>query len=176
MGNELDAAVCSHCGTSLKNDLAGVPTTQRVERSFELTEEIKDQITKGHTPPSQGLSLFLLSRVEPIALCIHEEFVLGRGGISASEPMVDLTKFDAFAIGVSRRHAMIRATGDKYVLIDLNSSNGTWLNGLRLTPSKPYDLPNSAVIQLGRMALLVVYVKPVRPKTAKQVPTQKGHK
>jgi len=61
---------------------------------------------------------------------------------------------------------MIQAAGDKYVLIDLHSSNGTWLNGERLVPSKSYDLPSGGVIQLGRMKLIVAYMKPASSKKA----------
>ncbi len=55
---------------------------------------------------------------------------------------------------------MIRADGEKYILTDLNSSNGTWLNGHRLVPAKSYDLPSGAVIQLGRIKLVVSYILP----------------
>jgi len=142
LGNDTNAVVCQYCNAPLGRDSTGVPTTQRVEDSFELTTEIKEQVVREHTPPSRGLSLFLLNKGEPIALSIEEEFVLGRAGYLTSEPMIDLTNHDGFAMGVSRRHAMIRAAGEKYVLIDLNSSNGTWLNGQRLVPNKPYDLPS----------------------------------
>jgi pSer/pThr/pTyr-binding forkhead associated (FHA) protein len=63
-------------------------------------------------------------------------------------------------MGVSRSHAMIKAVEDKYVLTDLHSANGTWLNGERLLPDKPHDLPSGAVIQLGRLKLVVIYSHP----------------
>ena len=91
---------------------------------------------------------------------MEPEFVLGRAGELTAESIIDLTSFEAFAEGVSRRHAMIKALEDKYVLIDLNSSNGTWLNGERLVPTRPYDLPSGGTIQLGRMKLVVFYSHP----------------
>jgi pSer/pThr/pTyr-binding forkhead associated (FHA) protein len=151
----------------LNADISEAPTTRRIEDSFELSEELKEQITREHTPPSRGLSLFLLNKSEPIALRTEAEFVLGRAGDSTSEAVVDLTDHDGFALGVSRRHAQIRAAGEKYVLTDLNSSNGTWLNGQRLVPTRPYDLPSGGVIQLGRIKLVVVYMKPAGPKEKK---------
>jgi pSer/pThr/pTyr-binding forkhead associated (FHA) protein len=33
---------------------------------------------------------------------------------------------------VSRRHALLRRAGDSWLLVDLNSTNGTRLNGWRL--------------------------------------------
>jgi hypothetical protein len=168
LGNETNAVVCQYCNAPLGNDVTGVPTTQRVEDPFGLTSEIKEQVTREHTPPSQGLSLFLLNKGEPIALSMEEEFVLGRAGFLTSEPMIDLTNHDAFVMGVSRRHALIRAAGEKYELIDLNSSNGTWLDGQRLVPTRPYDLPSGAVIQLGRMGLVVAYRIPPGSKKQKE--------
>ena len=41
------------------------------------------------------------------------------------------------APGVSRRHAQISRRNNQYILEDLNSSNGTFLNGRRLTGPTP---------------------------------------
>ena len=166
LSNDPEAEVCRHCGAKLGEALSGPPTTQRVDDTFELTEELKERVTRERTPPSRGLALFLLNNSQPIALNVEQEFVLGRAGEPTSETILDLTDYEAFALGVSRRHARIRSDGEKYVLIDLNSANGTWLNGQRLVPSRSYDLPSGGVIQLGRMKLIVVYMKPAGPKKA----------
>ena len=160
LDNDVNATICRHCNTPLiQYNTEGV-TTRRVEDPFDLTDDIREQVVKTYIPPFKCLSLFLLSMGEPIALRTEEEFVLGRAVEVTSEPVVDLTKFDGFAMGVSRRHAMIRVEGEKYMLTDLNSSNGTWLNGQRLVPAKSYELPTGAVIQLGRIKLVVSYINP----------------
>ena len=164
--NVADALICRHCGAQLVAD-ADVPTTQRVEDSFELTEEIKQQVVREHTPPPKGILLFLLNRGEPIGLRMEEEFILGRTGEITTEPMVDLTGYEGFALGVSRRHARIKAAGEKYLLTDLNSSNGTWLNGQRLVPTKEYVMHSGSVIQLGRLKLVVNYQHPSSNKNSK---------
>ncbi len=49
---------------------------------------------------------------------------------------------------VSRRHAMIQLQGEgEYWLVDFGSSNGTYLNGTRIT--QPTRLQNEDVLQLG---------------------------
>lgn len=166
LANSADATFCQNCGASLTKDSPSAQTTRRVGDSFELTDEIKEQVITAYTPPAVGLSLFLLNNGEPIALRADQEFVLGRGENSNPEPMVDLTNYEGFVTGVSRRHAMIKAVDDKYVLIDFNSSNGTWLNGERLLPNKPHDLTSGSVIQLGRLKLVVVYSHPPSSKKA----------
>jgi pSer/pThr/pTyr-binding forkhead associated (FHA) protein len=66
-------------------------------------------------------------------------FVIGRteGGLVIPNP------------NISRRHAQIDFDARGYTLTDLNSSNGTLLNGQRLAPNQPVYLSNGAVIGLG---------------------------
>ena len=158
LGNDANATICRYCKTSLTKHLTESVTTRLVEDTFELTEEIREQVISSHPTPSVGLSLFLLNEGESIALSMERELVLGRNEHLTSEPIVDLTKFEAFELGVSRRHAMIKVVEDKYELTDLNSSNGTRLNGERLVPNKPRALPSGSVIQLGQMKLIVIYL------------------
>jgi hypothetical protein len=164
LANDADATVCQHCKSPLNEDSSKPPTTRRVEKSFEFEQELIERITGAFPPPSSGLLLFLLNSGEPLALCTDPEFILGRGGALASKPIFDLSEFDAYAMGVSRSHAVIKAVDNKYVLIDLHSANGTWINGERLLPAKQYDLPSGAVIQIGRLNLVVIYS---HPSTAK---------
>ena len=164
MANDANATHCRYCNAPLSKDTPQAPTTRRVDKGFELTAELREKITQTFPPPTKGILLFLLNRSEPIGLCVEPEFILGRGGALDSTPIFDLTDFNAFEMGVSRNHAMIKAVEDKYVLTDMNSSNGTWLNGERLLPSKPHDLPSEGVIQLGRMQLIVTYSRLPTPK------------
>lgn len=52
---------------------------------------------------------------------------------------------------VSRRHAIIRRDGDNVVLEDLGSSNGTWLNDVRVV--RPAALEPGDLIRLGNVDL-----------------------
>jgi pSer/pThr/pTyr-binding forkhead associated (FHA) protein len=67
---------------------------------------------------------------------------------------VDLTDFDARDLGVSRLHAVINNCGIP-TLTDMDSANGTYLNGERLLPFETHRLYNGDVICLG---MLVLYV------------------
>jgi hypothetical protein len=165
MANAADASACQYCNAPLNSESAKVPTTRRVEKPIELTEELKEKIAGVYPPPPSGLLLFLLNRSEPVGLCTQQEFVLGRGGgAPASKPTFDLSEFEAYAMGVSREHAMIEEVEGRYMLTDLNSANGTWINGERIAPAKPHDLPSGSVIQLGRLKLVVLYSCPTGSK------------
>lgn len=45
-----------------------------------------------------------------------------------------------FSEEISREHAKISRTPDGYTLTDLNSTNGTFLNGMMLRPGEPQPL------------------------------------
>ncbi|MFZ8315895.1 FHA domain-containing protein, partial [Staphylococcus aureus] len=50
---------------------------------------------------------------------------------------------------VSRAHAAITKIEDQHVLQDLGSSNGTFLNGLRLVTAHTFALRGGDVIEIG---------------------------
>lgn len=51
---------------------------------------------------------------------------------------------------LSRRHARIKHCEDgEYRLVDLNSTNGTWVNGVRLNPSDEFELVLGTKISFG---------------------------
>jgi hypothetical protein len=68
-------------------------------------------------------------------------------------PQVDLHPYGAEDAGVSRLHCKIACEGAQYVLLDTNSSNGTYLNGQRLISDSPHPLQNGDEIYLGQFLL-----------------------
>jgi FHA domain len=82
--------------------------------------------------------------------------VLGRG-IELSVEHVDLNRYRAAELGVSRRHARIDRNRDTLQIVDLDSSNGTFLNRQRLVPGVPHILRNRAILQLARLTLRVQF-------------------
>ena len=80
---------------------------------------------------------------------IQPEIIIGR------DPNVDLT---IPSPAVSRRHARLTRQGEGYLLEDLGSSNGTFLNGERLVERR--SLKTGDQIQLGR-AISLIYEAPM---------------
>jgi pSer/pThr/pTyr-binding forkhead associated (FHA) protein len=60
-------------------------------------------------------------------------------------------------MGLSRRHAMVVRADNGYALVDLGSTNGTWLNDVRLMPNRLYPLRNGDQVRLGRLALSIYF-------------------
>ncbi len=55
---------------------------------------------------------------------------------------------------ISRRHFEIRKTTDGYVIRDLNSTNGTWVDGKLLEPGEEYPLREGSVIDVAEVIRL----------------------
>jgi len=77
--------------------------------------------------------------------------LLGRSG-GALPVDVDLSAFDPRGY-VSRNHARITAYRNRYHVIDLDSANGTYLNGRRLGPHRAELLRPGDRIRMGRIEM-----------------------
>lgn len=67
------------------------------------------------------------------------------------ETVIDLFPLQAAERGVSREHAAIYVEGASVFVTDLESTNGTYLNGRLLRPHQPYILRSGDVIHFGRL-------------------------
>lgn len=80
-------------------------------------------------------------------------FLIGRSNPNGSlHPDLDLSYYDAQYI--SRRHAQVTQKGNQYLLTDLESANGTFVNGTRLSPRAPQPLRTGDRIQIGKARLV----------------------
>ena len=160
LGNDANALTCRHCGSSLNLISARDNAPNRAHETGNVLTEKDARFLGTSSPPSSGLAVYASGNTRPIAIMTDDEFILGREAEGVTETLVDLTDLDGLAMGVSRRHAMIRAVENGYVIIDLNSSNGTWLNGQILIPTQPYELPSGASVQLAHLKLVLIYQSP----------------
>jgi hypothetical protein len=70
-----------------------------------------------------------------ITACVDQPLILGRCSSSkllAPGRLVDLSHLGAEKHGVSRQHCQLWRHGPQLLVTDLNSTNGTYLNGERL--------------------------------------------
>lgn len=88
-----------------------------------------------------------------------EGYIFGRSDSSSTYlPDIDLAAYDARDKGVSRRHAvLIRYRGMIHIL-DLNSVNGTFLNGERILPEVPYALNGGDQVMLANLCLTITQI------------------
>jgi hypothetical protein len=79
-----------------------------------------------------------------------KESMIGRGDPAKGvRPEVTLDDDAALSKGVSRLHAKIICGQDNYYIVDLNSTNATYVNGTSLIPQQAYSLADGDIIELG---------------------------
>ena len=85
---------------------------------------------------------------------VMETLILGRiSPDSGDTPVIDLRPFDAEDAGVSRKHVLIKVEGDGVYASDLQSANGTVLNGIRLDPHTFYPVFHHDELLLGLLQI-----------------------
>jgi CheY-like chemotaxis protein/pSer/pThr/pTyr-binding forkhead associated (FHA) protein len=92
--------------------------------------------------------------IMPLKVEIDNEIVIGRGSPGqANAPDIDLGPYGAEESGVSRQHLALVIDHDRLTAVDLNTGNGTYLNGQRLQANKPYRLNSENQLYLGHLPL-----------------------
>lgn len=154
--NRAGVLVCENCGASLTGTLLHIQTKTFTEQDAEEMP-VRESAGTATFEPEHAVRIEIAG-MEPIVTHPDPEITFGRGDpVSGHKPAVDLTPFAAYRMGVSRRHASIRAEEKRLYLRDLESSNGTFLNGQRLVPHQPYILHNGDEIRLGRMVMRIYF-------------------
>lgn len=87
----------------------------------------------------------------------YEVITLGRQ-LDKIGTIVDFAAFDGARLGVSRRHAEIFPKGHQLFVQDLQSINGTWLNGEQIPADTPYPLNHGDQLRLGKLQLEVWFL------------------
>jgi hypothetical protein len=154
--NEASSKVCVYCGTPLDPNRLGKPAVEQLPgmdtRALGTPPELAEFQKK---LPSRTLALFLQNKEEPIIFRNVREIILGRLPEDETETFLDLTQYSAYQLGVSRQHARITHVGEKYTIEDMDSTNGTWVNGRRLAPEETCVLRLNDVIDLGHFRITV---------------------
>lgn len=130
-------------------------------------------------PPEQGLVLYKntkrsATRVLPesmptklrfmvrengavIEFPLKETLIIGRKN-STLEVDIDLNPHEGMELGVSRQHVKLQVSGERLMVSDMNSVNGTRLNGATMTPTHVYQIQHGDELKLGRLHLRVFFV------------------
>lgn len=98
-----------------------------------------------------------------VGLQVREEMLVGRADADGqNQPELDLAPYDGLHNGVSRRHARILYDDGALYIEDLNSTNGTRINGFQLTPERTYRLRDGDELEFGRIRVVMRFVRSSR--------------
>lgn len=85
-----------------------------------------------------------------------EGYIIGRADSETQyTPDINLTPFHVTQSGISRRHAALVAYRGYVHVVDLQSTNGTFINGERLSPAHPYLLKDGDILSIADLDLLI---------------------
>ncbi len=71
---------------------------------------------------------------------------------------IDLSPFNGYELGISRKHASLTSIKDQITLTDHQSANGTLLNQEQLRNGEAYPVRNGDHIQLGTMQFRIYFL------------------
>lgn len=107
-------------------------------------------------PPPWRIALRLTHLQMQMIFDVSGQMVVGRANPEAGfYPDIDLGPFNGSEMGVSREHLFIRLDGDRVVVVDNESANGTQLNGEWLKANEAYPLRHGDELTLGLMKMQV---------------------
>ncbi|MEP7287429.1 MAG: FHA domain-containing protein [Chloroflexota bacterium] len=103
--------------------------------------------------------MFIGTHPRPITATVNSQITIGRRNPEAPEGShVDLSAYDAFDLGVSKVHAAIQRDGDVFEVRDLNSSNGTFINGFPVSPQEPDRIKSGDEVRLANMQIRIYFL------------------
>ena len=125
------------------------------------SDVIAQQTRNGRSPDL--LSSRVLLQFLPSGVCfvvaLETPLILGRDPAAGSR-FLDLTDLNAHRHGVSRYHCTLERENDHLVVMDLKSTNGTFLNGRRLRPQHKVPVADGDHLVLGTLHALVFLHSP----------------
>jgi hypothetical protein len=124
---------------------------------------------RGPRPPTGVLShpWRILLQIEAenrttIGLSLSDRIIIGRSEGEPADLGLDLAPYGGEQHGVSRVHAAFSFDNGAIYIEDLNSTNGTRINGFQLTPMQPYRLRDGDELEFGRARMTIRFVRTAR--------------
>jgi len=146
---------CQHCGAPLVALLPASTTVPVPDKPIRFAPP--ENVINLARSNIGSLVLVVVGHEQPIILKGSEQVTLGRYNPGEAAPSIDLTPYKADLMGVSRQHARIRRSEDRYTIEDVGSTNGTWVNEIRLKPHQFYEIENGTLIRLGQLGLYAYF-------------------
>lgn len=154
--------VCAHCGAqNFEGEIYCVKCGVALLEVPLSTRQLVGDPTLGGTDTLGTDGVLILQVVDdetPVLVQIREEVILGRVSEgNETTTCINLSHYGAEKLGVSRRHARLLRDNRAVYLMDLNSTNGTTLNGEPLPSAVERRVRDGDEIGLGRLRMFIYF-------------------
>jgi len=142
---------------ALVNDLSRLPgaTGRPISAASMAAAPTSSTARLGTLAPMAGPRLVVTGTGATLRLPQQGEVQIGRADpYITPQPDVDLGPHGGSKAGVSRRHARLLYCAEGWLLEDLQSTNGTYLNGMRVQPGQPLQVSAGDVIRCAQLTLV----------------------
>lgn len=131
----------------------------RVQMMSDLDDNVEVGTVPIQTPQtSEQHIVLLIIRGLVQRVVMEERITLGRkDNPNAIQPDFDMTPFGGVERGVSRVHAALEFRDGRLYLIDLGSTNGTYLNDEPLEQDTPTPLEQWNNVSLASLPMCILY-------------------
>ena len=156
-GNLTGAMFCAECGAQLVGRNLLITQSLTTDKFGSIIRRSPDDLSQPFGGGDTWGSLHLIETGQILPLSERNEFTMGR--ISEGQPIspdIDFSPYQGYDAGVSRMHALIKRDGDRIILMDLGSANGTYWNGTRLSPNVEQIIHHRDIVALGKMKIQIM--------------------
>ncbi|NDJ52120.1 MAG: FHA domain-containing protein [Chloroflexi bacterium] len=139
------------------------PRRDRLSRLLDDTGRVRLVPKTSDPPPWRVIFQVTGPNGAVVGLDVRQPLVLGRRDPNGvDDPDVDLTPHLIPEHGISRTHAVLIPATEALFIADLDSTNGTWVNGNYVEPGERFPLATSDHIELGLMRLEIRSITPIQ--------------
>ena len=151
--NRSGVLICEKCGNML-DELA---KATKLKNTVEFADPPPDVTAELEQPDRLVVTVPRSKNKEPIVLdSSRQDFTFGRTE-DGNHVEIDLVPYGAARLGVSRKHARIYYSGNTWMIEDLGSTNGSYLNRRPMTANTPHVVRHGDELVFGRMLVQVYF-------------------
>lgn len=147
---------------SSTDELRDLDARQQLEADND-TDRLNDRSLNRRIFDDKCILRIELPDANPIRVEIRKDLIIGRSdNITDYTPDLDFSPYGAYRLGLSRRHAIIRWSGNRLELMDLGSRNGTSINGDKLSPKETRVMQDGDIVHFGNMRVQFIFERKPR--------------
>lgn len=131
--------------------------TKKIDTGI-FNPELRDKLNAKNTYTSteNKLVMFFPNESEPLVITLNGSIILGRFRPEDNgQSNIDLSKYQGAVLGVSRFHAEISASGGRFQVKDLGSTNGTRINNVKIAPYHLVQFRSGDTLRLGHLSIMI---------------------